>query len=345
MLPGRNLKAYLVRLRSASAAEVIYRIRQNFLIAKMRHAFTRRHLLDVPRIDEREIEQLQLPDLLFSLDDSVLIKLLAGDVFSIGGDKEAIAHFEKESRVKFFGDIKCDSSTPDIRTVWEPARLQHITALLFCPFSTIARDVAKKELFQWVRNNPFLSGPHYMLAMECGLRIPVFFYALKVLDDLAAEQRQVLLETIYRHAWLVANRLSLYSSLGNHTICECIGLIFAGSIFKSLSTGRDWLNRGLDLLSEELHHQILGDGGPAEQSLAYHRFMLDLYWLAVGFLTNNGMHPCESFIPRLILGEQFLEAFRDDRGQSPAIGDSDDGMAVAPGIHPRIYYETCHCRV
>ena len=30
--------------------------------------------------------------------------------------------------------------------------------------------------------------------------------------------------------------------------------------------------------------QILDDGGPAEQSFSYHRFVLDLYWLAIGIL-------------------------------------------------------------
>jgi Heparinase II/III N-terminus len=340
MLPGRNLKSYLLRIRRASVCEVAYRVRQSILIAQMRRAFANKHLIDVPRIDAREIERLQLPDFSFYIDDSVLQKLFAGDVFTIGGDREAIDHFEKETRGKYFGDIRCGSSSPDIRTVWEPARLQHVTAMLLCPASKGARDAAQRAVFQWVRNNPFLSGPHYMSAMECGLRIPVFFYALKILRDLAAEQRLEILETLYRHAWLVANRLSLYSSLGNHTICECIGLIFAGSIFRSVSAGRNWINRGLKLMSDELSHQVLNDGGPAEQSLIYHRFVLDLYWLAVGFLKKNGIYECKNFIPRLILGEQFLEAFRDDRGQLPAIGDSDDGVAVAPGIQPLMYYET-----
>ena len=47
------------------------------------------------------------------------------------------------------------------------------------------------------------------------------------------------------------------------------------------------MNRGIDLLQQELFHQILDDGGPAEQSLNYHRFVLDLYWLAVDFMEKN----------------------------------------------------------
>jgi hypothetical protein len=345
MLPGQNLKSYLLRLRRASVAEIAYRLRQSLRIAQMRHAFAKKKIIDVPRIDALEVEQLQLPDLSFNIDDSVLSKLIAGYCFTIGGGREAIEQFEKESRGKYFADIRSSSLSPDIRTVWEPARLQHVTAMLFCPAAKVARDAAQQMLLQWVRNNPFLSGPHYMSAMECGLRIPVFFYALKILDDLTSNERLEILEMIYRHAWLVENRLSLYSSLGNHTICECIGLIFAGSVFRSVSAGRNWLNKGLKLILVELPRQILHDGGPAEQSLAYHRFVLDLYWLAFGFLKKNGIYECGSFIPRLILGEQFLEAFCDDQGHIPAIGDSDDGTAIAPGIKPRIYDETLPCHV
>jgi hypothetical protein len=37
---------------------------------------------------------------------------------------------------------------------------------------------------------------------------------------------------------------------------------------------------------------------------------------------------------RLARGEAFLDAFKDASGNLPAIGDGDDGYAVAPGITP-----------
>jgi len=86
---------------------------------------------------------------------------------------------------------------------------------------------------------------------------------------------------------LVSRNLALYSSLGNHTVCECIGLVFGGAVFRETGEGKKWLSRGCTLLEKELSHQILDDGGPAEQSLNYHRFVLDLYWLACGFLEKN----------------------------------------------------------
>jgi hypothetical protein len=167
------------------------------------------------------------------------------------------------------------------------------------------------------------------------MRIPVFFYALKVLDSLSEEERDLLLQAIYCNGWLVSKRVSLYSSLGNHTIAESVGLVFAGAVYETLPEGRRWLNKGLRLLDQELTHQILADGGPAEQSLSYHRFVLDLYWLVVDFLNKNGLYNTRKWKQRLHLGESFLSTFQDQNGGFPSIGDSDDGYAIAPGIAPR----------
>ncbi|HXW68242.1 MAG TPA: heparinase II/III family protein [Dissulfurispiraceae bacterium] len=298
--------------------------------------------------EDFRIDHLQLPDFLFHTDDAIVQRLLEGGSFTPNGDRHAIEQFERASLGKFYADITTERTGPDIRMVWEPARLQHITVLLLYgvlkqPGADTVRagEKAKEVIFHWLSKNPFLTGPHYISPMECGLRIPVFFYALKILDDLTPEQRREIIETIYRHAWLVSKRLSLFSSLGNHTICECTGLIFAGSIFSTLPIGRNWLERGYELLSDQVHHQILDDGGPAEQSLAYHRFVLDLCWLAVGFLTKNKLYGCENVTRRLLSGEQFLQCFLEHDGTFPAIGDSDDGMAIAPGIEPGIKVSQC----
>ncbi|WP_306547309.1 alginate lyase family protein [Desulfobulbus sp.] len=236
-----------------------------------------------------------------------------------------------------------DSGTAetDIRALWESARLQQITRLFYLaqakaqegePASHAFR-VAETALFQWLRDNPFLSSPHFLSVMECGLRIPVFFLALKILE-LSDRQRLQLHQAIFEHGWLIRRRLSLYSSLGNHTVAECVGLVLAGTLFAQSGQGREWFRRGLLLLEQELPHQILKDGGPAEQSLSYHRFVLDLYWFVADFLERNMLHDCSHWKPRLVQGEDFLNALADCQESLPNIGDSDDGRALAPGLAP-----------
>ncbi len=343
MLPGRSLRAYLARLRNASISEAAYRVRQAVRIRGMRGNFLTGTAADISiPVEAAAVDDLQMP--VFGLqgqNSGAIEDILAGMVFHLSPEREEVARFERETRESYFADIRTPSSSPDIREVWEPGRLQHLTVLFthlgLCsePIATAAiKDYAQKYLLAWLRANPFLSGPHFMSPMECGLRIPVFFYSLKILDNLVANERREIVKALFLHAWWVSRNLSLHSSLGNHTVCECIGLVFAGSVFRNTPDGEAWFSRGLILLEQELSHQILEDGGPAEQSLTYHRFVLDLFWLVSDFLERNRLADCSEWQPRLLLGEHFMAAFQDESGAMPAIGDSDNGWAIAPGASP-----------
>ena len=269
-------------------------------------------------------------------------KLFAGQPSDLNADESDIRRFENKYRHTFFADTHHSSEeNSDIRAVWEPARLQHAT-LMFLQASK-AKDpentkalsgAATKAVLDWIRQHPFLFGPHYLSAMECGLRVYSFFHCLKSCRDLPEQEIKEITDAIYFHGWWIYRRRSLYSSLGNHTICEAVGLVFAGAVYRKTTEGNRWLKEGVKLLRQELRHQILDDGGPAEQSLSYHRFVLDLYWLAKDFLEINKIHDLADFQTRLLKGEAFLNTLQDSVGRLPAIGDNDNGYAIAPGVAP-----------
>jgi hypothetical protein len=229
----------------------------------------------------------------------------------------------------------------DIRSLWEPARLQNAT-ILFALASNREGPEAEglitrglEAVREWIDDNPFPSGLHYISAMECGLRIPIFTACLKYSCRRNPVLSKQIFSAIYLHAWWVSRRLSLYSSRGNHTICEAVGLVFAGWVFVSTLEGREWFEEGVNLLYREAQQQILEDGGPAEQSFSYHRFVLDLYWLMLNFLESNGFSRSTTLRESLTRAEEFMAAFQDEKGNMPTIGDSDDGCAVAPGMMPQ----------
>lgn len=266
------------------------------------------------------------------------------------GDKNSHIHgtayhqitaFEARYRKSFPGKVRMTPDTPDIRAVWEPARLQNITRLLHRmrtnPDDTVvhgARVIAREQVLHWLEDNPFLRGLHYISAMECALRIPVFVACLTQLDNLLPEDSRLLAKAVYSHAWWTASKLSLHSSLGNHTIAESMGLVYAGAFFRHLPEGQKWLATGTALLRQELYHQILPDGGGAEQSTSYHRFVLDLYAMSCDLLEGNGLGDCEAIREQLHKGEFFLRAFRVG-DEYLAIGDSDDGHAISRHLHPK----------
>jgi len=335
-IPGEKLRFFIARLRSASFPEIVYRLRLAAIVCMTRFRVKRGiPVVRTPEGDSALLRLLKVPRIFATPDVNTSLRFPNADFGQISAVEDRLIQ-------KFCCDIPINSADYDIRALWEPARLQQFMPLLVRmamkqpgddpdQYSLLVRD----GLMAWLRRNPFLLGPHYLSAMECGLRIPVFFYALKVLDALSREERSELFSALYSHAWWIEKRLSLYSSLGNHTVCEAVGLLFAGALFRNTFTGKRWLDRSIALLDQEVEHQILSDGGPAEQSFAYHRFVLDLYWLAVDFLESNNIHSCSTITARLMTGELFLAACTDESGRMPAIGDSDDGHAIAPGFAPQ----------
>lgn len=342
MLPGRNIRAYIARIKNASLPEIVYRIRQTVTIWRVCRTINRgRRVYTTPLKEEVMPFHLEMPSFVMKADESVIEGIICGRVFTLGGSCDELDRFVKTWRNTYFTKIQLIPDSPDIRMVWEPARLQHLTILIIFahynpgdPGIEAVKSFIHDTILKWIRRNQFFIGPHYISPMECGLRTQVLIYALLSLDNLISNESHEILESLHLHAWWVSRNISLYSSIGNHTVCECIGLIFSGAIFKKTKEGQKWLEKGCALLEQELFHQVLADGGPVEQSFGYHKFVLDLYWLAVGFLEKNHLYDCSSWKNRLMAGDMFLTSMCYDNELYPSIGDCDDGYAVAPGITP-----------
>jgi Heparinase II/III-like protein/Heparinase II/III N-terminus len=335
--------ALIIRLKKISLKEFMYLNKQVLLLLKL--SFIKKFKKNVLFYYSRKAAYnfLVIPKFNLNNDSEIIKKILDGFVFNLNSNSDEIKKKFEELRPLNFFKILINSTVTDIRQLWEPHRLQHLTMLFVYilkdfnnPENEKIKLFCKNEILKWIYNNPFPFGPNYISVMECGLRIPVFFYCLKILDNLQDFQIEKILETIYSHAWIIFRRLSLYSSLGNHTVAECVGLIFAGSIFQDDKEAKKWFKKAINILVEELSHQILDDGGPAEQSFQYLRFILDLYWLAISFMENNKLHDCNEFKAKLIKAEKFLMTFVNKKGYLPSIGDSDNGFAIAPYIAPQI---------
>lgn len=341
---NKGLNFYRVRLKNASFPEIAHRVRQGLQVSSVRlqYRFRKEAGPRRPSIETEDISRLAMPELQGEISPETVKWIMGGGIYTLAADVTDLKDAEECLRKKFCTEAVSSVACRDIRQLWEPARLQHVTALIAnlgkihpSEAHEEIRKHAEEVVLGWIDANPFLWGPHHASAMECGLRIPVFFYSLKCLVEQGSSGWNALLDATYQHAWWISKRLSLHSSLGNHTVAECAGLVFAGAIFRGTREGKGWLDIAIKLLEKEISHQILLDGGPAEQSLNYHRFVLDLYWLAVDFLEKNGLHDCSAMKPCLAEGEKFLSAFGGDGDEVPSIGDSDDGHAVAPDLSPR----------
>ena len=337
----KKIKFYILRLKNSSIKEISYRIKELIFIKRLKSAQKK-----ILQTHINFIQHIKIPNFYFEQDFyNIVNEILKGKVYTLNESIELIREIEAQYRSNFFSDIDITKLPLDIRSIWEPARLQHLAFLslyilqnptLANKDKEIIKKYIKRSLFKWFNDNPFPYGLHYISAMECALRIPVFVYCFKALDDvLTKEEVKEIAQQIFINAWFVFNRLSLYSSVGNHTIAECTGLIFA-ALSIDCPFSKKWLDVAIQLLKQEAYHQILDDGGPAEQSLNYHRFILDLLWLSKNMLEINGNNELKEVEYRLKKGEKFLSCFYYDKDKYPSIGDSDDAHAIAPGVYPII---------
>ncbi len=320
-----RLQDYLNRLSHAGPAEIIYRLKRRLLARRLEKQLSPENQgLFPPRISQRAIEGLVCPQILLAKERTV--------PFASPPD---FREFEDRFRTCFFSRIVPGPNDPDIRWAWEAARLQpRLRSLATAPPGRDRMEAAL-EVVQWINTHPFLFGIHYISPMEMGLRMPVFFFALKTLDPQThARESQILLSALFSNGWWISRNMALYSSLGNHTVCEAVGLLFCGAVFQSTPRGREWIKRACEILEQERGHQIRGDGGPGEQSFGYHRMVLDLFWLARDFLTANGLYNCRHWTGELERGEAFLAAVSPNGEEWAAVGDWDGGFALGPDILP-----------
>ncbi|MEX0729657.1 MAG: alginate lyase family protein [Aquisalimonadaceae bacterium] len=352
-----QLAWYLKRLRVMSGREILHRLGQQTALALLlaRYRMGARPLASLPaptrtRFGFCTARQRQLPALNF---DAAALReaapaLLRGQVPTFGRDWQwrpapGIWHRAPDSGRtwprQFFAGIAYRQGNPfgDVRQLWEPARLQHLVELAWIARTGTpdqrARSVAmiNAQLTSWVADNPPMIGAHYISAMECALRLLAVCHALDMIRDRipdAAPWRA--LETIVEsHAPLIARRLSLHSSTGNHTTAEAAGLVYAGLLFPELRGAQRWLSTGLSILTGVAEHQILPDGGGAEQALHYHRFNLQLLALVRVLLNHHGRGVPPAITDALARGNAFLAVMGLAEGRLAAIGDSDDGHALS----------------
>src|SRR5262249_630308 len=233
------------------------------------------------------------------LDEALTTRVLAGGLPEAGWNwgwrpDDHVGHRDSQTGQlwprQFFGSNPYGDGNAygDVRRIWEPARLQQliVLALIAAQRGESTREQAmsllEAQFLSWVEANPLYVGVHYVSAMECGLRLIAVCHAFDLVRPWIHSPQRVwpaVLQLVDGHAALIQQRMSLHSSLGNHTIAEAAALVYAGILFPEMPRAEERRALGLQLLETEAVHQIVADGGGAEQGFWYLRFISDLYGL------------------------------------------------------------------
>ncbi|MDB5572566.1 MAG: hypothetical protein JWN93_3749 [Hyphomicrobiales bacterium] len=225
----------------------------------------------------------------------------------------------------------------DVRITWEPNRLQQLIGLALLANGAggdAAARLLSAQLRSWVRLNPPMLGVNYTSAMECGQRLLSVCYAAHLARDALAHDEAFWSDVAWltqSHCRIIADRLSLHSSLGNHTVAESVALFTACLVAPSSQSAR-WEACALDALRQACGRVFLKDGGSAEQSTAYHVLVLDLLHLAILVGERHGRNMAV-FHDWRNAGSAFLRALSSN-GRLPHIGDSDSSYSLSRYMVP-----------
>lgn len=240
----------------------------------------------------------------------------------------------------FFAFIayRTGNSVGDVRVAWEPSRLQYLLheAMVYPAAKNASErkeiaDSFARQFHSWIIHNPYLDGIHYISVMECGLRIIAVCHTVDILrQDLSDETWKEFLVLVEGHASLIARRLSVHSSAGNHTLAEAVSLLYAALLLPEMQASKEWRAKAIDIINSEVPRQILPDGSSYEATSWYLLFVADLVALAVELANKHEV----KFEPVVYQRLESAGAFIMALGRSPAdlirIGDGDDGFALSP---------------
>ena len=227
-------------------------------------------------------------------------------------------------------DIRTEARLSDVKFVWEAAR--HRDLVVLARAATIDPDGPwlthlEMMLVRWCRECRPEEGVNWYSSLELALRAIAWSQVLKLVgdrlheglraeldDQLVASARHIMVELPY----------TMTSMKNNHLLGDGLGLVVLGKLFEEHPGAARWRSIGDRLMLKQLGRHMLPDGSMIEDSLSYHRFVLEM------------------FIVRVLVGEApaaISAAMRTSadhlvtlgvlEGDVPQYGDWDEGRVLA----------------
>ena len=227
--------------------------------------------------------------------------------------------------------------TGDLKFIWEPGRFASAYTLARAYWAT--EDESYAETFwqlieSWASANPPNQGAHWKCGQETSLRLMAWCFALYAVADSPATTPERLFQIVGMIA-AQADRVSrdhIYAHLqrNNHAISEGVGLWTVGLLFPELRNANEWRDQGRKILAEEAERQIADDGSYIQNSLNYHRLMLQDYIWAARLGETCGDQLPASLLRRIERAVEFLYQMQDqESGRVPCYGNN-DGALILP---------------
>ena len=229
----------------------------------------------------------------------------------------------------------------DVKVPWELSRCQHFARLGQAYWLTDDEQYAREfvdEVSDWVACNPWTRGINWACTMDVALRAISWAWGLRYFGRAAAcrsrEFRSLFLRSLFLHGEYIAAHVETADLNGNHYLVDGAGLVCLGLLFGGIGPASGWLETGRQMVFDEMQSQVWPDGVDFEQSIAYHRLVLETFLITYVWLTQAGNLVPQTAWKRLERMLEFVCAYTKPNGLAPLIGDADDGRIQKLGVQP-----------
>jgi hypothetical protein len=238
-------------------------------------------------------------------------------------------------------DIRSSARLGDVKWVWELGRHRHLVVLARAAAIEPEGpwvDVLEQQLTSWLDANPFEIGIHWYSNLEIALRaiawVQVLGLAGSQLSPALARRLHATLHHAGRHL-LADIPYSVSTMRNNHLLGDALGLSVLGRCFPDDRRASRWRAAGDRLFDRQLRVQLHDDGSMLEDSVSYHRFVLEM--LAVRAMLGEAS---DETLAGLANSAELLVRLGALDGEVPRYGDGDEGRVLVASPSPNVHAGT-----
>jgi len=239
---------------------------------------------------------------------------------------------------KHWSDVTIyDPKLGDIKFIWEPSRFAWVYTLVRAYAATGDEKYSEKfwNLFEsWLQANQPNMGHNYVCGQECAIRLMAMcfaYYGFAQSQYSTIQRKAQLVTAMAVHADRIEKNIYFAISTNtNHSITEAAGIYTIGLLFPELTKSERWFEVGKRIFTNEVLKQIDRDGSYIQQSMNYHRLMLqDCLW-TIRLADLNNIHFNKQLMNAVQKAGEFLYQMQNDyNGKIPNYG-ANDGSLIIP---------------
>lgn len=227
-----------------------------------------------------------------------------------------------------------DERAGDIKFAWEPSRFSYLCTICRYDyhFNEDHAELVISQILDWIKKNPLNCGPNYKCSQEISLRLLNWTFALnfyKNSKSLTAERLKTILNSIYWQIKHVEQNInfSRYCVRNNHAVTETLTLYLTSLFYPYFPDAPRRNRKGKAYFEEEIGFQIAADGSFIQESMNYHRVLIQLLTWSVA-IANKHEEKYSGFVyDKAIKAVNFLYQCQDEQtGWLPNYGANDGAL-------------------